>query len=713
MRRLFSPQAATLLVALLAFTCAKTMAQTTTTDGAPAPPVAKKVPHTTNVHGMTLSDDYFWMRDKKNPEVIAYLEAENAYTDAMMKSTAALQEKLYKEMLSRIKETDQNVPYPLDGYLYYTRTEQGKQYPTYARRKGSMSAPEEVLLDLNEMVKGHPFMAVGDFEVSDDTNLLAYSTDSTGYREYTLNVKDLRTGAATKIAERVSSVAWADDNKTLFYVVDDPVNKNPYRLYRHTLGKAGADDLVYEEKDEMFGIGVERSRSRGYLFLTSSSHTTSEVRYVPADRPDAEWRVMRPREAGHEYYADHHGDQFYIRTNEGGARNFKLVSAPAADPRRENWKEVIPHRAGVMLDRVEMFKDFYVVSERGNATPRLRVFDYKSGKATDISVPEPVYTISFGANREYDTGRVRYNYQSFVTPSSVYDYDVKTGKSELLKQQPVLGGYDPKLYNSERVYATASDGAKVPVSLVYRKDLKLDGKRPLLLNAYGSYGIPSNVTFSSQRLSLLDRGVVFAVAHIRGGGDLGKEWHDAGKMMSKKNTFTDFIAAAEYLVNQKYTSRDRLVITGGSAGGLLMGAVTNMRPDLFKAVVAYVPFVDVINTELDDTLPLTAGEWEEWGNPVKNKENFQYMLSYSPYDNVAAKDYPAMLVKTSLNDSQVLFHEPTKYVAKLRAMKTDKNPLLLKVNMGAGHGGASGRYDALHEAAFDYAFMLTQMGITQ
>jgi oligopeptidase B len=662
---------------------------------------------------MTLSDDYFWMRDKKNPEVIAYLEAENAYTDAMTKSTAALQEKLYKEMLSRIKETDTNVPYPMGGYLYYTRTEAGKQYATWARRKGSMSAPEEVLLDLNEMAKGHPFMAVGDFEVSDDANLLAYSTDSTGYREYTLNVKDLRTGDTTKIAERVSSVAWANDNKTLFYVVDHPVNKNPYRLYRHTLGKSGADDLVYEEKDEMFGIGVERSRSRGYVFLTSASHTTSEVRYLPADKPNESFRVILPREAGHEYYADHHGDKFYIRTNESGARNFKLVSAPAADPRRENWKEVIPHRAGVMLGGVELFKDFYVVSERGNATPRLLVGDYKTWKATAVTAPEPVYSISFGANREYDTAKVRYNYQSFITPSSVYDYDVKTGRSELLKQQPVLGGYDPKLYNSERVYATASDGTKVPISLVYKKDLKLDGSRPLLLGAYGSYGIPSNVTFSSNRLSLLDRGVVFATAHIRGGGDLGKEWHDAGKMMTKKNTFTDFIAAAEFLVNQKYTSRDRLVITGGSAGGLLMGAVTNMRPDLFKAVVAYVPFVDVINTELDDTLPLTAGEWEEWGNPVKSKENFQYMLSYSPYDNVAAKDYPAMLVKTSLNDSQVLFHEPTKYVAKLRSMKTDKNPLLLKVNMGAGHGGASGRYDALHEAAFDYAFMLTQMGINE
>ena len=712
MRRTFPPALLMLLLALLAAPCVKTMAQQTT-DNAPAPPVAKKIPRTTTVHGTTLTDDYFWMRDKKNPEVIAYLEAENAYTEAMTKSTAALQEKLYKEMLSRIKETDQNVPYRLDGYLYYTRTEAGKQYATFARRKGSMSAPEEVLLDLNEMVKGHPFMSVGDFEMSDDTNLLAYSTDSTGYREYTLNVKDLRTGAVTKIAERVSSVAWANDNKTLFYVVDHPVNKNPYRLYRHTLGKTGDDDLIYEEKDEMFGIGVGRTRSRGYIFLTSGSHTTSEVRYIAADKPAAEWRLILPRESGHEYYVDHHGDQFYIRTNEAGSRNFKLVTAPASDPRRENWKEIMPHRTGVYVGGVEMFKDFYVISERGNATPRLRIFDYKTGKATDIPTAEPVYSISFSANPEYDTAKVRYNYQSFITPSSVYDYDVKTGKSELLKQQPVLGGYDSKLYNSERVYATASDGTKIPISLVYKKDIKLDGSRPMLLGAYGSYGIPSNVTFSSSRLSLLDRGVVFATAHIRGGGDLGKEWHDAGKMMTKKNTFTDFIAAADYLVNQKYTSRERLVITGGSAGGLLMGAVVNMRPDLFKAVVAYVPFVDVINTELDDTLPLTAGEWEEWGNPIKSKENFQYMLSYSPYDNVAAKEYPAMLVKTSLNDSQVLFHEPTKWVAKMRSMKTGKNPLLLKVNMGAGHGGASGRYDALRETAFDYAFMLTQMGIMQ
>jgi oligopeptidase B len=691
------------------------MAQTQTNGDAalPAPPVAKKIPHTTTVHGTTLSDDYFWMRDKKNPEVISYLEAENAHTAALMKPTEGFQERLYNEMLSRIKQTDQNVPYRDGGYFYYTRTEEGKQYPTYARRKASMTAPEEVLLDLNEMVKGHPFMSVGDFDVSSDTNLLAYSTDSTGYREYTLNIKDLRTGKTDKIAERVSSVAWANDNKTLFYVVDHPVNKNPYQLYCHTLGKEGADELVYEEKDEMFGLGVERTRSRGYILLTSGSHTTSEVRYVSADKPNEALRLIQPREAGHEYYADHHGDKFYIRSNEGGRRNFRLVSAPVSDPRKENWKETIAHRAGVMLSGVELFKDFYVVSERGNATPRLRIFDFKSGKATDISVPEPVYSISFSTNREFDTGKVRYSYQSFITPSSVYDYDVKAGKSELLKQQPVLGGYDSALYKSERLYATAPDGTKIPISLVYKKDLKLDGQRPLLLDAYGSYGSPRNVSFSSGRLSLLNRGVVFATTHIRGGGDLGKEWHDAGKMMTKKNTFTDFIAAAEHLVNSGYTSKDRLVISGGSAGGLLMGAVANMRPDLFKAIVAYVPFVDVINTMLDDTLPLTASEWEEWGNPVKSKENFQYMLSYSPYDNIAAKDYPTMLVKTSLNDSQVMFHEPTKYVARLRAMKTDKNPLLFKINMGAGHGGSSGRYDALRDAAFDYAFILTQMGIKE
>jgi oligopeptidase B len=700
-----------LLLALAASTLNhKSMAQTNDPQAAPTPPVAKRIPRTTTVHGVELSDDYFWLREKKNPETIAYLQAENAYTDAYMKPTAALQEKLYREMLARIKETDTNVPYRLGAHLYYTRTEQGKQYAVFARRKGDMTAPEEILLDLNEMAKGHPFMSVGEFDVTGDGQLLAFSTDETGYREYTLQIKDLRTGQVTKIADRVSSAAWAADDKTLFYVVDHPVNKNPYRLYRHVLGRA-EDELVYEEKDEMFHLEVERSRSRGYIFVTSSSHTTSEVRYLPADKPGEPLRLIEPRESGHEYYVDHHGAGFYIRSNAGGFRNFHLVSAPASDPRRANWKELIPHRPGVYLGGVEFFKDFFVVSERSEATPHLRVVDFRTGKVTDIATPEPVYNISLSTNREFDTTKVRYSYQSFITPASTYDYDVRAGKSELLKQQPVLGGYDPTLYKSERVYAKAADGTRVPISLVYKKDLKLDGARPLLLGAYGSYGIPSNVTFSSNRLSLLDRGVVFATAHIRGGGDLGKEWHDQGKMLAKKNTFTDFIAAAEFLVKKKYTSRDRIVITGGSAGGLLMGAVVNMRPDLFKAVVAYVPFVDVVNTMLDDTLPLTAGEWEEWGNPVKNKEHFLYMKSYSPYDNIEAKDYPAMLVKTSLNDSQVMYHEPAKFVAKLRRMKTDKNPLLLKTNMGAGHGGASGRYDALRETAFDYAFILTQLGI--
>ncbi|HYP52185.1 MAG TPA: hypothetical protein VEQ42_01520, partial [Pyrinomonadaceae bacterium] len=480
----------TLLTALLLLTAAAiptgftTMAQTQTKDApaasgpaattTPAPPVAKKIPRTIEVHGTKLSDDYFWMRDKKNPEVISYLNAENAYTEAMTKHTAELQERLYKEMLARIKQTDTNVPYRLRGHLYYTRTEEGKQYPVFARRKGSMEAPEEMLLDLNEMAKGHTFMSVGEFDVTADANLLAYSTDTTGFREYTLHVKDLRTGETTEVAERVSSAAWAADDRTLFYVVDHPTTKNPYRLYRHALGKAGADELAYEEKDEMFNIYVERSRSRGYLFLTSASHTTSEVRYLPADRPADAWRLILPREAGHEYYVDHHGERFFIRTNERGARNYKLATAPASDPRRENWKEVMPHRPGVMLDGVELFKDFYVVSERGNATPALRIFDLKTNRATDIGVPEPVYNISMSTNKEFDTQKVRYNYQSFITPSSVYDYDVKAGRSELLKQQPVLGGYDPTLYKSERVYAVAPDGTRVPVSLVYKKDLKLD-----------------------------------------------------------------------------------------------------------------------------------------------------------------------------------------------------------------------------------------------
>jgi oligopeptidase B len=707
MKRSLPLLAAALLVCLASI---KIMAQENANATA-TPPVANKTPKSLTYQGESLTDNYFWLREKKSPEVISYLNAENAYTDAVMRPTEAFQKKLYDEMLARIKQTDTNVPYRQGAYLYYTRTVEGQSYPIFARKKGGESAPEEITLDLNEMAKGNTFMAVAAYDPSADGNLLAYSTDSTGYREYTLHVKDLRTGADTKIAERVSSAAWANDNKTLFYVTDDPTTKRSFRLFRHVMGR-DADDLVYEEKDEMFDIGISRSRSRGYLFLTATSHTTSEVRFVSADKPGAEFRVVEPRKAGHEYYVEPQGDKFYIRSNDGGARNFRLLTTSAADPSMKNWKEMTAHSADVMIEDIDAFANFFVVTERAAGLPRIHVVDLKTNKAHDLSFPEPVYTASLGANREYDTEVLRYNYVSFVTPSSVYDYDMRTRKSTLLKQQPVLGGYDPAKYASERVYATAADGTRIPISLVYKKDLKRDGSRPMLLSGYGSYGIPSNVSFNSSRLSLIDRGVIFAIAHIRGGGEMGKAWHDQGKMMNKKNTFTDFIAAAEHLVKEKYTAKDRLVITGGSAGGLLMGAVTNMRPDLFKAVVSYVPFVDVMNTMMDASLPLTAGEWEEWGNPVQNKEHYAYMKSYSPYDNIEAKAYPTMLVRTSLNDSQVMYWEPAKYVAKLRTMKTDKNPLLFKINMGAGHGGASGRYDALHDTAFDYAFILSQFGIT-
>ncbi|HYY57917.1 MAG TPA: S9 family peptidase [Pyrinomonadaceae bacterium] len=678
----------------------------------PAPPSARQIPKRISVHGDAWDDNYFWLREKTNPEVIAYLKAENAYTDAFMKPTEPLQRALYNEMLARIKETDVDAAYRQGGYFYYTRSAKGQQYKIYARRRVASGAAEQITLDLNEMAKGHTFIRVDTYDVSLDGNLLAYSVDTTGYREYTLYVKDLRTGRTNRLAERVSSAAWANDNRTIFYVVDDPVSKRPFRLYRHTLGKA-TDELLFEEKDEMFELSVSRTRSRRFVLLTSASHTTSEVRYLAADTPAESFRVIEAREAGHEYYVEHAGDAFYIRTNEGGAKNFKLAVAPFNAPQRRNWKEILPHRKDVILEDVDLFANHYVVSERDNGQPRLRITELASNRTHYLEFPEPVYNASLDINKEFDTRVLRFNYESFITPVSIYDYDMVSRKRELVKQKPVLGHYDPTEYKSERIYATASDGTRIPISLVYKKGLKLDGSRPLLLTGYGSYGYPWPIEFESTLLSLLDRGVVYAHTHIRGGGELGKQWHDQGKMMNKRNTFTDFIASAEHLLREKYTSRDRLAITGLSAGGLLIGAVTNMRPELFKAVVMKVPFVDVINTMLDATLPLTAGEWEEWGNPIASREQYLYMKSYSPYDNIEAKEYPAMLVTTSLNDSQVLYHEPAKYVAKLRAMKTDRNPLLLKTNMGAGHGGAAGRYDFLKETAFDYAFILTELGITR
>ena len=678
------------------------------TASLPQPPVAKKVPKVTEIHGQKLVDNYFWLREKSNPDVKAYLDQENAYTDAVMKPTEDFQKKLYAEMLSRIKETDVDVPYQEGDYYYYSRTEAGKQYPIRCRKKG-LDGAEEVLLDLNELAKGQSFMAVAGYRVSDDGNLLAYSTDNTGFRQYVLAVKNLRTGKLLPDhVEKTGSIVWASDNKTIFYTVEDAA-KRQYRLYRHTVGTTGPDDLVYEEKDERFFIFATRSRSKDYIFLISGSHTTTEVRYVAANKPTSEWKVVEPRKQGVEYYPDHNGDSFYFRVNDTG-RNFRLVKAPVTNPGSQNWKEVIPHRPNVMLDGMDFFRNYYVTYERENGLPQISATDLRSGKSRRIEFPEPAYDTFSYINREYDTNKFLYNYQSFITPQSIFEYDMEAGASKLLKQKEVPGGYDRTRYTVEQIYAAASDGVKIPISIVYLKEAKRDGRGPLYLYGYGSYGFPIDISFSSDLFSLVDRGVVVAVAHIRGGGELGKRWHDDGRMMHKKNTFTDFVASAEYLVSQGYGSKDKLVIEGASAGGLLMGAVTNMRPDLFKAVVNKVPFVDVINTMLDESLPLTVGEFEEWGNP-KEKPAFDYMMSYSPYDNVQAKAYPTILVKTSFNDSQVMYWEPAKYVAKMRATKTDHNVLILKTNMGAGHGGASGRYDRLKEASFDYAFILTQMGI--
>ena len=676
----------------------------------PTPPMAEKKPKTTKIHGAILVDDYFWLREKSNPQVMEYLRAEDAYSEAAMKPTAALQEKLYKEMLSHIKQTDVNVPYRWGNYYYYSRTEEGKQYPIFCRKKGSLEAKEEVILDQNELAKGQKFMSVGSFSPSDDGNLLAYSTDNTGYRQYTLHVKNLITGELLpERIEQVDNMAWATDNKTIFYVTEDAVTKRSDKFFRHTLG-SDKSDLLYEEKDELFDIGVGRSRDKEVIFLQATSKTSGEVRYLPADSPNGEWKIILPRQLEHEYDVDHRGNLFYIRTNKG-AKNFRIVTAPVSDPSEKNWKEFVAHRPAVKLDDISMFADHAVLSEWENGLQQLEIIDLKTNKRHRIAFPEPVYSAGLGANREFKTTGLRYNYQSLVTPSSVFDYDMNTRKATLMKQTEVPGGFDRGNYISERAFAIASDGTKIPLSIVYRRGVKLDGSAPLLLYGYGSYGISISPTFSSNRLSLLDRGFVYVIAHIRGGGELGEEWRQAGRMMNKINTFTDFIASAEYLVKNKYTSSDHLVIQGGSAGGLLMGAVSNMRPDLFKAVIAQVPFVDVINTMLDASLPLTTSEYIEWGNP-NDKAAYDYMIKYSPYDNIGAKNYPAMLVKVSVNDSQVPYWEGAKFAAKLRAMKTDNNPLLLKVNFGAGHGGSSGRYDALKEIAFDYSFMLWQMGIT-
>ena len=675
----------------------------------PTPPAAKKVPKETKIHGYTLKDDYFWLRDKGTPEVMKHLEAENAYTEALMAPRKELQESLYKEMLGRIKQTDLSVPARQGEYWYYSRTEEGKQYPYMCRRKGTMEAPEELLLDLNTLAEGHTFLGLGAYSVSDDANWLAFSLDTNGYRQFTLHVKDLRTGAlSSEKIERVGSVVWANDNKTIFFTTEDATTKRSDKFWRHVVG-ATTNDLVVEEKNELFDMHAGRSLDKKVIFVGSYAKTSREHKYLPADNPTGAFKVVVPREEGHEYDVDHYQGQFYITTNKG-AKNFKVVTAPMSDPAEKNWNTFVAHNPAVKIDGLSFFKNHLVVSERERGLTYLRVIDMGSKTTHRVATDEPDYAIGMGANPEFDTTTIRYSYQSMVTSPSVYEYDLNTKKRTLLKQQEVLGGYDPAKYEAKRVWATARDTTKVPISLVYKKGLPLDGKAPMLLYAYGSYGISMSPTFSSARLSLLDRGVVYGIAYIRGGGELGEEWREHGRMMQKLNTFNDFIDSAEFLVKEKYTSSDRLVIQGGSAGGLLMGAVSNMRPDLFKAVVAQVPFVDVMNTMLDATLPLTTSEYIEWGNP-NEKPAFDYMLRYSPYDNVKAQPYPPMLVMASLNDSQVPYWEAAKWVAKLRQLKTDGNPILLKTNMGAGHVGASGRYDALRETAFVYAFVLWQMGL--
>jgi oligopeptidase B len=681
-------------------------------DPGPKPPVATRSPHTTTIHGLSLTDDYYWLRNKGTPEVEADLQAENAYTDAMATPFAPMAASLYDEMLARVQQDDVSPPYKEGAFMYYSRVETGKQYPIYCRKRGgAKDAPEEVLLDLNVLGANEKFISIPGRVVSDDGNQLAYMVDTAGFRQFTLKVKDLRTGKlGPEAIPRVDDVAFAKDGRTLFYVTEDAQTKRRNKLFRHALGDdASKDALVYEETDEMFDMNLDRTLDKRFITATSESKTTTEVRVLDTSRPTASPRVIAPREHDHKYFVDHRGDLFYILTNSGG-RNFRLVTAPVADPRRDKWKEILPHRPDVMLEGQLAFDDHLILFERHDALPTLVVLDYKTAKETPIDQAETAYSVSPEENREFSAKTLRYTYQSLKTPEMVVEYDLKTKERKVLKQTKVIG-YDPDQYETKRITAPARDGTPIPVSLVYRKGAQPDGTHPMHLTAYGSYGFPSATTFSAPRVSLLDRGFVFALAHIRGGGDNGKRWHDEGRMMAKMNTFNDFIDVAEEMKKDGWAKKDALVISGGSAGGLLMGAVTNMRPDLFRIVLAYVPFVDVINTMLDESLPLTVGEFEEWGNP-KHKDEFDYMMKYSPYDNVRAQAYPTMLVRTSYNDSQVMYWEPAKYVAKLRALKTDANTLLFKVNMQpAGHGGQSGRYDRLHDMAWDYAFILAQLGM--
>ncbi len=677
-------------------------------------PRAKIVPHAMEEHGKIRTDNYFWLKERENPEVISYLEHENAYYEAVMEPTEELQKTLFDEIVGRIKKDDNSVPYRRDGYYYYSRVVEGGEYPIHCRKQGSLDAAEEVMLDGNALAAGHDFFALRGLAVSPGKDILVYGVDTVGRRFYTLHFKNLTTGEILPdtIPDVTPNMVWANDNRTLFYAKQDPDTLRRYRIYRHVLGTDTAKDtLVYEEPDETFSSFVYKTRSKKYVMIGSFQTLSSEIRYLDADNPSSEPKVLQPRQRDHEYQADHYGDYFYIRTDHE-AKNGRLMKTPVSQTTLEHWQEIIPHREDVFLTGFELFKDHMVVTERRAGLPHLRVIKQSTGAEHYLDFGESAYQASLSANFDFDTNVLRYRYTSMTTPPSVFDYDLDSGKKTLLKQDEVLGGFDSADYVTERLSAAARDGKQIPVSIVYRKGLRKDGSQPLLLSAYGSYGATIDPRFSAARLSLLDRGVVFAVAHVRGGQILGRHWYEDGKLQKKKNTFNDFIDVGEYLIAQNYTRSERLYAIGGSAGGLLMGAIVNMRPDLFHGVIAHVPFVDVMSTMLDPDIPLTAGEWDEWGDPRK-KEDYDYMLSYSPYDNVEAKDYPHLLVTTGLHDSQVQYWEPAKWVAKLRAHKTDSNRLLLHTNMDAGHGGATGRFKRHHETARDYAFVLDLAGISK
>ncbi|MGH7574714.1 MAG: S9 family peptidase [Longimicrobiales bacterium] len=682
-------------------------------------PVAEQRHHELTTHGHVRVDEYYWLRERENPEVIAYLEAENAYTEAMTAHTKALEDRLFEEIRSRIDETDESVPYRLRDYYYYTRTIEGKDYPIFARRRGSLEAPEEVMLDANVLAEGKSFFAIQGIQVSEGQDILAFAVDTVGRRIATIRFKNLSAGEILEdvIPNVTGNMAWAADNRTLFYARQDPNTLRSYRIFRHVLGTDPAqDEIVFEETDEEFRTFVFRTKSREYIVIGSSQTLSDEYRYVSADDPQAEFHVFLPRQRDHEHSIDHFGDHFYIRTNAPStagaakARNFRLARTPVGRTAPENWEEVIAHRDDVLLEGFEIFRDHLVVAERQDGLTRLRVRPWSGEAEHYIEFEEPAYLAYASNNPEIDTNTLRFGYTSLTTPSSVYDYDMQTRERTLRKRDRVLGGYDPAEYRTERLYAEARDGTRVPVSLVYRRDLRRDGPQQLLLYGYGSYGASIDPSFSSLRLSLLDRGFAFAIAHIRGGQELGRQWYEDGKLLNKMNTFTDFIDVAEHLVAEGYTTPDQLYAQGGSAGGLLIGAVINLQPDLFHGAIADVPFVDVVTTMLDETIPLTTFEYDEWGNP-NERTSYDYMLSYSPYDNVEAQAYPHLLVTAGLHDSQVQYWEPAKWVARLRERKVDDNRLLLKTNMEAGHGGASGRYRRWREIAFEYAFLLDLAGL--